>query len=108
MQVNDHIVANLTVEQLTFVAVVGYDCNAYAPLQFLQVMANIFLEYGGCTTENIIDNYFVLYQVLEEICDGGIPLTTDMSIMRHIVPPVSSWNSFVTGVEDLIKLTKKD
>eukprot|EP00703_Trepomonas_sp_PC1_P004920 JAP91686.1 Adaptor complexes medium subunit family protein [Trepomonas sp. PC1] len=108
LQVSDHIVANLTIDQLTFVAVVGYDCNAYAPLQFLQILSNIFTEYGGCTTENIIDNYFVLYQVLEEICDGGVPLTTDMSIMRHIVPPATSWNAFVNGFEDLMKMTKKD
>lgn len=45
---------------------------------------------------------------MEEICDGGIPLTTDMSIMRHIVPPATSWNAFVSGVEDLLKMAKKD
>ena len=61
MLVGDVSVAHLVKDQLTFLAVLGDDCNAYAPLQFLQRLAIVFSLYGGCTVENISDNYFVLY-----------------------------------------------
>ncbi|CAL6071910.1 Adaptor_complexes medium subunit family protein [Hexamita inflata] len=89
--VNEVPVAHLSQDQLTFVAILGYDCNAYAPLQFLQRLTIIFNTYGGCTVDNIQDNYFILYQVLEEVCDGGYPLTTDMGVLTQIVPVTTSW-----------------
>lgn len=61
-------------------------------MEFLQKLAVIFNEYGGCTNDNLEDNYFVLYQILEEICDGGIPLTTDLSILSAIIPKARSYS----------------
>lgn len=102
MLVNDVSVAHYVYDQLTFLAVIGEDCNAYAPLQFLQRLAIVFSMYGGCTVDNISDNYFTLYQVLEEICDGGMPLTTDLNVLTQIVPVSVSWKDQVEKIQKML------
>lgn len=100
MCIQGHPVANITLDELTFLAILGAECNTYMPLQFLQKLSFIFEEYGGCTIGNIYDNYFILYQVLEEVCDGGVPLFTDLNLISQIVPVSKSWKETVESSEN--------
>ncbi len=55
-------------------------------LEFLHRMVDIFEEYFTVITENSLkDNFTTLYQLLDEMIDGGFPCTTESNILKEMV-----------------------
>jgi AP-3 complex subunit mu len=52
-------------------------------IEFMVRCAETFVEYFGDTNERTLRAHFVtVYQLLEEMCDSGMPLVTECSILK--------------------------
>lgn len=40
--------------------------------------------------------------MLEEVCDGGMPLTTDLNVLTQIVPVSVSWKDQVEKIQKML------
>jgi len=63
-------------------------------VEFLSRLVEIFKDYFGSVSEEVIKNNFVVvYQLLEEVMDSGLPFSTSLNILKEMVPPPSliSW-----------------
>eukprot|EP01097_Dermamoeba_algensis_P006632 TRINITY_DN4134_c0_g1_i1.p1 TRINITY_DN4134_c0_g1~~TRINITY_DN4134_c0_g1_i1.p1 ORF type:complete len:415 (-),score=71.07 TRINITY_DN4134_c0_g1_i1:253-1497(-) len=57
-------------------------------LEFLQRIVDIFTEYFTATNEETLkDNFVTVYQLLDEVMDGGFPFTTEPNILMEMINP---------------------
>jgi len=69
-------------------------------IEFMVRCAEIFVEYFGDCTERTLRAHFVtVYQLLEEMCDSGMPLVTETSILKEIIVPPSLMNRMTSAVQ---------
>jgi hypothetical protein len=69
-------------------------------IEFMVRCAEIFVEYFGDCRERTLRAYFVtVYQLLEEMCDSGMPLVTETSILKEIIVPPSLMNRMTSAVQ---------
>lgn len=79
---------------LFFVCPVQGDVPPLLITDFLVRLVEIFKEYFGTISETEMKNNFVtVYQLLDEVMDSGVPFTTELNILKEMVPPPSllSW-----------------
>ena len=51
-----------------------FDTNILALFTFLHDLLNIFIAYfGDLEEESILDNFVVIYELLDEVIDNGYP-----------------------------------
>ncbi|XP_042467927.1 AP-3 complex subunit mu-like isoform X2 [Zingiber officinale] len=71
------------------------------PSMFLCRVADVLTDYLGGLNEDVIkDNFVIVYELLDEMMDNGVPLTTEPNILREMLAPpniVSKMLSVVTG-----------
>lgn len=97
-----YYLVSVAVNALFFLAVCPRDTDALMAMEFLNRIADVFRSYFGkdspITEETLKDNIFTIYQLLDEIGDGGAPFTTEPNVLKEmIVPP-----SFFGKVSDKI------
>ncbi len=86
-----------THNDLHFLIPLSTEGSPTLPLSFLSLfIRTLSLYVGGAsllTEDAVRDNFDVIYQILEEMLDdgGSWPLTTDASLLMHIVPPEQGW-----------------
>jgi len=62
-------------------------------VEFLARLVEIFKEYFGPISEDVLKNNFVIiYQLLEEVMDSGLPFTTELNILKEMIAPPSLMN----------------
>lgn len=63
-------------------------------VEFLSRLCEIFKDYFGNVNEDALKNNFVIvYQLLEEVMDSGVPFTTELNILKEMVaaPSMINW-----------------
>mmetsp|Transcript_44982 Transcript_44982/g.75052 ORF Transcript_44982/g.75052 Transcript_44982/m.75052 type:complete len:467 (+) Transcript_44982:257-1657(+) len=62
-------------------------------IEFLAKVCELFTDYFGDTREKTLRAHFVtVYQLLEEVCDSGMPCITELNILKDMIPPPSVMN----------------
>lgn len=71
---------------LFFLAVVKNDTPPLLVLEFLHRVVEVFGHYmSEVTEESIKDKFVVVYQVLDEMMDGGFPFTTEPNVLTLMI-----------------------
>ncbi|XP_028394197.1 AP-2 complex subunit mu-like [Dendronephthya gigantea] len=67
-------------------AVTRQNVNAAMVFEFLFKVVEVMQSYfGKLTEENIKNNFVLIYELLDEICDYGYPQKTDTSILKTFI-----------------------
>ncbi|VDO65795.1 unnamed protein product [Schistosoma margrebowiei] len=78
-------------------------------IEFLDCVHSIIEDYFGSVTETSIkENVVSIYEILDEMLDGGFPLATESNILKEIVRPpnfLQSLTDAVTGKNTIIGST---
>lgn len=78
---------------LFFLASVLTDTQPLFVTQFLESLADIFVDYFGELNEHAIkDNFITVYELLDEMLDNGFPLTVEPNTLKELITPPSMIN----------------
>lgn len=74
---------------LSYLAACPDEVSPLLVLEFLHRIADIFVDYFGNPADEsaIKDNFSTVYQLLEEMCDYGWPLTTEPNALKDLIRP---------------------
>ncbi len=91
---------------LIFLATCVSDHPPLLVLEFLHRVADIFSDYFGTPLDEelVKDNFATAYQLLEEMCDNGHPLTTEPNALQAMITPPTMLNKIqqaVTGASNV-------
>ena len=71
---------------LYLVAVTRRNSNATLLVTFLYKLAAVFMDYfGTLEEESIRDNFVIIYELLDETMDHGLPQSLDSTILRSFI-----------------------
>lgn len=78
---------------LFFLASVLSDTQPLFVTQFLESLADVFVDYFGELNEHAIkDNFITVYELLDEMLDNGFPLTVEANTLKELITPPSMLN----------------
>eukprot|EP00741_Cyanophora_paradoxa_P006502 tig00001003_g6293.t1 len=84
---------------LFFLAVVQAELSPLFAIEFLNRVVEIFADYFGEVSEDAIkENFITVYQLLDEMLDNGMPLTTEPGILKSMILPPSLANRVLATV----------
>ncbi|KAL3538308.1 hypothetical protein ACH5RR_001674 [Cinchona calisaya] len=76
------------------------------------IVADVLSDYlKGLNEDQMMDNFVIVYELLDEMIDNGFPLTREPNILREMIAPpniVSKVLSIVTGLLLVIGQIPKD
>jgi len=79
-----HIITN----GLVFVAVLVQDTQIMIVLELLQQMSEVFVSYfETLSADTVKENFSIVFCLLDEMVDNGVPICTEPSVLRERVPP---------------------
>eukprot|EP00002_Diphylleia_rotans_P029490 TRINITY_DN6010_c0_g1_i11.p1 TRINITY_DN6010_c0_g1~~TRINITY_DN6010_c0_g1_i11.p1 ORF type:complete len:416 (-),score=98.71 TRINITY_DN6010_c0_g1_i11:297-1544(-) len=85
--------------KLTYLATTLEDAPPLLVLEFLHRMVDVFEEYFNIVTEETLkDNFTTLYQLLDEMMDGGFPCTTETNILKDMIMLPNMLNKTVSAI----------
>ena len=74
------------VSNLYFLAIVKQNANAMALLSFLHALVKVLTHYfTTLEEESIRDNFVIIYELLDEVCDNGYPQFTEAKILSEFI-----------------------
>lgn len=77
-------------DECFLVCAVERDVAPLLVMEFLHRVADTFRDYfGACDESSLKDNFSTVYQLLEEMLDFGIPLTTEPNALKAMIEPPS-------------------
>ena len=76
-------------DPLIFAAATQREISPLKVMEFLSHFVDVCVEYFGkeLTEDEIKDNAVIIYQLLGEMLDGGIPYLTETNILKEIIAP---------------------
>eukprot|EP00300_Choanocystis_sp_HF-7_P031800 c4146_g1_i1.p2 GENE.c4146_g1_i1~~c4146_g1_i1.p2 ORF type:complete len:428 (+),score=103.89 c4146_g1_i1:79-1362(+) len=78
----------ITLPSVYLLAVTRNNANATMILTFLYRLSSVFSSYFGELEEDTVrDNFIVIYELLDEVMDFGLPQTTDPKILQEFIKP---------------------
>ena len=81
-----HILRN----NITYLTVIEKETNPLMIIEIQHFIVNIFIEYFKTVNETTIrSNFSTIYQILDEVIDGGFPYTTEMNQLKEMILPPS-------------------
>ncbi|KCV71346.1 hypothetical protein H696_02294 [Fonticula alba] len=86
---------------LIYMAIVLEEVAPLFVTEFLHRVVDIFKDYfeGVRIDEKVLrENFIVVHEILEEVMDNGLPLTTEPSLLKETVNPPSVLNKVVRSV----------
>ncbi|CAF4485917.1 unnamed protein product, partial [Rotaria sp. Silwood2] len=96
-----HYLINIYRNNLYFVAVLTNEVAPLFVIEFLHRIMDLFEDYfGECTEKSVKDNYVIVYELLDEMLDSGLPLATETNILKELIKPpnlLRKVTNFVTG-----------
>ena len=85
-----HYLFNVTRYDVAFVAVAAVEVPPLLVLEFLVRLGDVLTDYfDACTSACVRQHFVTVYQLLEEMCDSGMPTVTEPNALREIIPPPS-------------------
>ncbi|UJR27271.1 hypothetical protein I4U23_008566 [Adineta vaga] len=83
-----HYLVNIFRNNLYFVAVLTNELAPLFVIEFLHRIMDVFENYfGECTETSLKDNYVIVYELLDEMLDSGLPLATETNILKELIKP---------------------
>jgi len=74
------------VSNLYFLAVTKQNANAAALVSFLHALIKVLTHYfTTLEEESIRDNFVIIYELLDEVCDNGYPQFTEAKILSEFI-----------------------
>jgi AP-3 complex subunit mu len=71
---------------LYLLAVLLHDSSPLLVIEFLNRAADVFKDYfSGLTEELLKDNFVTVYQLLDEMCDGGNVMTLEPNMLWEMI-----------------------
>lgn len=98
LQFSRALVYHLSTGAITIVCVASQEIDAAYALELIHRIAVIFEDYFGiatATTELIQNNFDTVTELLCEVVDNGLPLTTEPNGVRDVVLPPSLMNKLM-------------
>ncbi|CAF3593556.1 unnamed protein product [Adineta steineri] len=96
-----HYLINIYRNSLYFVAVLTHELPPLFVLEFLHRIMDVFEDYfSECTETSLKDNYVIVYELLDEMLDSGLPLATETNILKELIKPPNIFRkmaNIVTG-----------
>mmetsp|Transcript_18896 Transcript_18896/g.33585 ORF Transcript_18896/g.33585 Transcript_18896/m.33585 type:complete len:436 (-) Transcript_18896:1338-2645(-) len=90
---------NVYRSKLFLLCVVGNEQPPLLVIEFLHRVMDVFEEYIGQVDDvSIKENFSTFYQLLEEMCDNGFPMTTEVNALKERIAPPSISNRIVAAV----------
>lgn len=87
--------------KLFFLAITKQDTPPLIIFEFLERVVEVFGHYmSEITEENIRDKFVIVYQLLDEMMDGGFPFTTEPNILTSMI----SKNNILTDLIENIPI----
>lgn len=81
------------------VAVVQQDTPPLAVFEFLYRVLDTLSDYFGPLSQDVINNNCVMiFEVLEEMMDNGVPLSTENNVLKELIHPPSVLKSAINAV----------
>jgi AP-1 complex subunit mu len=85
-RVDDWCFAYIERNGMFFIAVTRTNSNVTLLLTFLSSLAKLFEDYlGTLSAESIIDNFSLVYELLDEVMDYGYPQVTDSQALNEYI-----------------------
>ena len=85
-RVDDWCFAYIERSNMFFIAVTRTNSNVTLLLTFLSALAKLFEDYlGTLNAESIIDNFSLVYELLDEVMDYGYPQTLDAQSLNEYI-----------------------
>mmetsp|Transcript_27721 Transcript_27721/g.58042 ORF Transcript_27721/g.58042 Transcript_27721/m.58042 type:complete len:459 (-) Transcript_27721:1437-2813(-) len=76
----------VSISNLYLVAVTNRNSNVALIMTFLYRLAQVFKDYfGSLDEESIRDNFVIIYELLDETMDHGMPQALDSTILRSFI-----------------------
>eukprot|EP00658_Telonema_sp_P-2_P022742 TRINITY_DN190_c0_g1_i4.p1 TRINITY_DN190_c0_g1~~TRINITY_DN190_c0_g1_i4.p1 ORF type:complete len:423 (-),score=98.98 TRINITY_DN190_c0_g1_i4:264-1532(-) len=83
-----HYLVNIHRFQLWFLAVIQVEVPPLLAIEFLHRIGDVLKDYLGEVREDVVkENFLLLYQLLDEMMDNGMPLTTEPNILKSMILP---------------------
>lgn len=77
-------------KEVFFLAVLDREVPPLFIMELLHRIGDTFVDYfGSCDEASIKDNFSLVYQLLEEMIDYGMPLTTEPNALKAMISPPS-------------------
>ncbi|KAJ1915438.1 AP-3 complex subunit mu-2 [Mycoemilia scoparia] len=84
---------------LVYLCTMSSDVGPLQVLDFLDHLVENATEYIGNVTEvTLKENFIIIYELLSEMMDSGSPITTDISLLKNLVPPPNFVNRVIENV----------
>jgi AP-3 complex subunit mu len=96
---NGQYAAHIKRGDLTLVAAVSRETQPLMIIEFLHRFADILTIYLGSPDEiKVKDAFSTVYQLLDEVMDGGFPLVTEPNALKEMIAPPSFLNKIAATV----------
>jgi len=83
-----HYLVNVHRFGMWFLAVIRTELPPLMSIEFLHRIADVLKDYLGEVREDVVkENFLLLYQLLDEMMDNGMPLTTEPNILKSMILP---------------------
>ncbi|KAG5446325.1 AP-3 complex subunit mu-1 [Clonorchis sinensis] len=106
---NKECLIHISKGRLFFVAVCVDEVPPLLVIELLLSLANVIVDYFGTVNESVIkDNLVCIYEILDEMIDGGFPLATEPNVLKDIVRPANILKTItdvVTGTNSAVSST---
>lgn len=84
---------------LFFLSVVSMEVSPLLVVEFLHRICDIFTDYFEKLQESTLrENFVVVYQLLDEVMDNGIPFNTEPNALAELIPAPNLLKKFVGGL----------
>ena len=85
---------------LTFLVVTTTDSPPLFVLEFLHLLADTFNDYFGVdlNESGVRDHFATVYQLLDEMVDGGFTSTTELNTLKDLIAPPSIGQKLMESV----------
>jgi len=83
-----HYLVNVHRFGMWFLAVIQIEVPPLLSIEFLHRIGDVLKDYLGEVREDVVkENFLLLYQLLDEMMDNGMPLTTEPNILKSMILP---------------------
>lgn len=97
ISIGDHYLIHITRNDLFFLTIVSGEVPPLFVLEAHQRIVDTFQTYFRSVSESMMrDTFSLVYQLLDEMVDGGFPFTTEGNQLREMIVPPSLSNRVIS------------
>ncbi|GKT27548.1 AP-3 complex subunit mu-1 [Aduncisulcus paluster] len=90
IELGANYVIPISVKDVQFIAITDEESSPMMVITFLHRISGLARLYFDDVTAKVLkDNFITVYQLIDEICDGGHPMNTEPNVISTLVDPTS-------------------